>query len=63
MNIKPFWQNFINGRYVDGGAGRLAVTNPADGSLMAEIALANAADIDRAVAAARVLCRRIYLSA
>ena len=53
MKIKPFWQNFINGQYVDGGAGRLPVVNPADGSMVAEIALADAADIDRAVAAAR----------
>ena len=52
MKIKPFWQNFINGQYVDGGAGRLPVVNPADGSMVAEIALADAADIDRAVAAA-----------
>jgi aldehyde dehydrogenase (NAD+) len=63
MNIKPFWQNFINGRYVDGGAGRLAVTNPADGSLVAEIALADAADIDRAVAAARACQKSGVLSA
>ena len=53
MNIKPFWQNFINGEFVDGGAGRLAVTNPADGSLVAEMAMADAKDVDRAVAAAR----------
>jgi aldehyde dehydrogenase (NAD+) len=63
MNIKPFWQNFINGRYVDGGGGRLAVTNPADGSLVAEIALADAADIDRAVAAARACQASGVLSA
>lgn len=53
MNIKPFWKSFIDGQYVDGGAGRLAVTNPADGSLVAEVALADANDVNRAVAAAR----------
>ena len=63
MNIKPFWQNFINGQYVDGGAGRLPVTNPADGSLVAEIALADAADVDRAVAAARACQDRGVLAA
>ena len=63
MNIKPFWQNFINSRYIDGGGGRMAVTNPADGSLVAEIALADAADIDRAVAAARACQASGVLSA
>ncbi|MCE2517438.1 MAG: aldehyde dehydrogenase family protein [Alphaproteobacteria bacterium] len=53
MKIKPFWKNYIDGEYSDGGAGRLEVTNPADGSLVAEVAMANAADVDRAVAAAR----------
>ena len=53
MAIKPYWQNYINGRFVDGGSGRLTVTNPADNSPVAEIALASAADVDAAVAAAR----------
>ena len=53
MAIKPYWQNYINGRFVDGGSGRLTVTNPSDNSPVAEIALASAADVDAAVAAAR----------
>ena len=53
MAIKPYWQNYINGLFVDGGSGRLTVTNPSDNSPVAEIALASAADVDAAVAAAR----------
>lgn len=51
--IKSYWQNYINGEFVDGGAGRLAVDNPADGSILAEVALADARDVDLAVSAAR----------
>ena len=51
--LKPFWRNFIDGAWVDGGAGRLAVADPATGETVAEQALADEADVDRAVAAAR----------
>ena len=53
MADRPYYQNYINGQFVDGGAGRLAVDDPADGSILAEIALADASDIDRAVQAAK----------
>ena len=53
MADRPYYQNYINGQFVDGGAGRLAVDDPADGSILAEIALADAGDIDRAVQAAK----------
>ena len=53
MSDLPYFQNYINGSFIDGGAGRLIVDNPADGSALAEIALADEADIDKAVAAAR----------
>ena len=55
MDIQPYWKSFINGEYVDGGAGRLAVENPADGSVVAEVAMANADDVSKAVAAARAV--------
>ena len=55
MDIQPYWKSFINGEYVDGGAGRLAVENPADGSVVAEVAMADHADVDKAVAAARAV--------
>ena len=53
MTDRPYYQNYINGQFVDGGAGRLAVDDPADGSILAEIALADAGDIDRSVQAAK----------
>ena len=51
--VKPFWQNYIDGEFVDGGAGRIVVDDPGTGEKLAEQAIANAADVDRAVAAAR----------
>ena len=53
MTIQAYYQNYINGAFVDGGAGRLSVDDPADGSILAEIALADEADIDKAVQAAK----------
>jgi aldehyde dehydrogenase (NAD+) len=53
-DVAPFWQNWIGGDWVDGGAGRIGVTDPGTGEPLAEQALADAADVDRAVAAARV---------
>jgi aldehyde dehydrogenase (NAD+)/betaine-aldehyde dehydrogenase len=45
---------FIGGEFVDSAEGaRIAVLNPHDNSLLAEVAEARAADIDRAVEAAR----------
>jgi aldehyde dehydrogenase (NAD+) len=45
---------FIDGEFVDAEAGgRIPVLNPHDGSVITEVAEARAADIDRAVAAAR----------
>ncbi len=57
-DVKPYWQNYIDGAWVDGGAGRIDVTDPATGDRIAEHALADAADVDRAVGAAR----RVHLS-
>ncbi|MBY6116640.1 aldehyde dehydrogenase family protein [Mameliella alba] len=58
MQIAPYWKNYIDGVWVDGGAGRIDVTNPATGEKLAEHALADAGDVDRAVQAAR----RVHLS-
>src|SRR5262252_7637374 len=45
---------FIGGEFVDAvEGGRIAVTNPHDNTILAEVAEARAADIDRAVQAAR----------
>lgn len=51
--IKEFWPNWIDGQWVEGGAGRLDVLDPGTGEKIAEQALADAADVDRAVLAAR----------
>lgn len=51
--MKTYWQNYIDGRWVDGGAGRIDVFNPGSGEKLAEQALADAADVDRAVLAAK----------
>lgn len=53
--IKDYWQNYINGAFVDGGAGRIAVDNPGTGEKLADQALANAEDVARAVAAAKAV--------
>lgn len=51
--IPAYWQNFIDGEFCDGGAGRLAVLDPATGEPVADQALADAADVDRAVSSAK----------
>jgi len=51
--MKAYWQNYIAGDWVDGGAGRIDVENPGTGEVVAEHALADAADVNRAVQAAR----------
>ncbi len=51
--IPPYWQNYIDGKFVDGGAGRLVVEDPATGNTVAEQALADANDVDMAVKAAK----------
>lgn len=51
--MQTYWQNFIDGDWSDGGAGRADVVNPATGAILAEQAMADAADVDRAVQAAR----------
>ncbi len=57
-NVKAYWQNYIDGKWVDGGAGKIDVVNPANGETLAQHALADAEDVDRAVKAAR----RVHLS-
>lgn len=52
--VRPYWQNYIDGAWADGGDGtRITVTDPALDEPIAEVARGTAADIDRAVAAAR----------
>jgi len=51
-DIDGYWQNYIDGKYCDGGAGRIAVTNPGNNNMLAEHACADPADLNRAVEAA-----------
>jgi aldehyde dehydrogenase (NAD+) len=52
--IREYWKNFIGGEWVDAAdAGRIPVLDPATGEVICEVARGGAADIDRAVAAAR----------
>ncbi len=51
--FQSYWQNYIDGDWVDGGGGRLWVANPGSGERLAEQAVADAADVDRAVQSAR----------
>ena len=62
-DVNPYWQNYIDGAWVDGGAGRINVTDPATGEQIAEHALADTADVDRAVGAARRVHRSGALTA
>lgn len=49
---QDYWQSYVNGDWIDGGGGRLQIENPGTGEKLAEVALADAGDINRAVAAA-----------
>ena len=49
------FKNYINGKFVDGGAGHIEVTNPANGQIVGEQALADAGDVDKAVSAATAM--------
>ena len=53
QKIKSYWQNFIDGDWVDGASGRIDIVNPGNGDILAQHALADAADVDRAVQAAK----------
>lgn len=51
--MQEHWKNYINGEWVEGGSGWLMVTAPGTGEDIAKIAMADTADINRAVAAAK----------
>jgi aldehyde dehydrogenase (NAD+) len=48
-----YWPNFIDGEFDHGGAGRVDIFDPSNGTKIGEHALADAGDVDRAVQAAR----------
>ena len=51
--MKDYWQNYINGKFVDGGAGKIRVDNPGTGEKLADQAIADNNDVDEAVSAAK----------
>ena len=53
LEVKGYWKNYIDGAWVDGGAGKIDVINPGTGEKLAEQALADATDVDLAVQAAK----------
>ncbi|WP_433234084.1 aldehyde dehydrogenase family protein [Actinomadura nitritigenes] len=53
VDIRPSYGLFIDGEFVDGHGEPFKTINPATEETLAEIAAANQADVDRAVAAAR----------
>ena len=53
VDIKPSYGLFLNGEFVEGSGGTFKSVNPATEEVLAEVALASAEDVDKAVAAAR----------
>ena len=51
--IKPRYQPFVDGEFVDGGGADLTSVNPATGEALTTIGTVSADDVDRAVRAAR----------
>ncbi|WP_420333897.1 aldehyde dehydrogenase family protein [Roseibium sp.] len=54
-DIPAYWHNFIGGDYCEGGAGHIAVLDPSTGEPVADQAIADESDVDRAVSAASAL--------
>ncbi|GAA4620289.1 aldehyde dehydrogenase family protein [Saccharopolyspora hordei] len=52
-NLKPSYQMFVDGEFVDGGGEPLKSVNPATEEVLAEVASADESDVDKAVRAAR----------
>jgi aldehyde dehydrogenase (NAD+) len=51
--IESYWPNYIDGDFRHGGAGRITVADPSTGDTLAEHALADVDDVNRAVSAAQ----------
>ncbi|SER81590.1 aldehyde dehydrogenase family protein [Actinokineospora terrae] len=52
-NLKPSYRMFVDGEFVEGAGEPLKSVNPATEEVLAEVSTASAADVDRAVKAAR----------
>ncbi|HEX5406668.1 MAG TPA: aldehyde dehydrogenase family protein [Pseudonocardiaceae bacterium] len=59
-NLKPSYQMFVDGQFVDGTGDALKTINPATGEVLAEVGTASPADVDRAVKAARRAYEKVW---
>ena len=60
VDLKPSYGLFIDGEFVDGTGGAIKSINPATEEVLAEVAEASDADVDRAVKAARRAYTRVW---
>ena len=60
--MKDYWQNYIDGEFIDGGAGKIQVDDPGTGRKLADQALASEKDVDRAVEAATRVHKSCFLT-
>ncbi|WP_131737115.1 aldehyde dehydrogenase family protein [Actinomadura roseirufa] len=60
VDIRPSYGLFVGGEFVDGHGEPFKTVNPADETALAEIARADAADVDRAVRAARTAFEKVW---
>lgn len=60
VDLRPSYGLFVDGEFVDGGGSSFKTVNPATEEVLAEVAEADEADVDRAVAAARRAYQRVW---
>jgi len=60
VEIKPAYDLFIDGQFSPATGGSLKTVNPATEEVLAEVGVASAADVDRAVAAARAAYEGVW---
>ncbi|MFC5754778.1 aldehyde dehydrogenase family protein, partial [Actinomadura rugatobispora] len=60
VDIRPSYGLFVNGEFVDGHGEPFKTIDPSTEDTLAEVACADASDVDRAVAAARAAYERVW---
>ncbi|WP_147918350.1 aldehyde dehydrogenase family protein [Ruania zhangjianzhongii] len=60
VDIASSYGLFINGEFTDGAGGAMKTVNPATEEVLADVAVADEADVDRAVAAARRAQEKVW---
>ncbi|MBO2441509.1 aldehyde dehydrogenase family protein [Actinomadura nitritigenes] len=60
VDIRGSYGLFVNGEFVEGGGEPFKTINPADESVLADVACADESDVDRAVKAARAAFERVW---